>query len=63
MVLTGGRIRASDGPMFGGGGGCGMGFVELFGADRTFEFMPFARHAKQGNRHSQDGENFHRAAS
>jgi hypothetical protein len=37
--------------------------VELLGAIRPFELMPFARHTGQGNRHQKDGKKFHRAAS
>ena len=61
VILASRRSRASDGPMFGGGGA--MGFVELFGAVRTFEFVPLTGHANQGNRRNQNGEKFHRAAS
>lgn len=55
------RSRVSDGTMFGGGGT--MGLVELFGAVRTFEFVPLTGHANQGNSRNQNGEKFHRAAS
>lgn len=43
--------------------GSAVGFIELFGALRTIEFMPLARNGNQGNSHKQDGKYFHRAAS
>ena len=36
--------------------------VQLLRAVRSFEFMTFARNARQGHGHNQQGESFHRAA-
>ena len=37
--------------------------VQLLGAVRPFELMALTGNAQQGNRHQQQGEKFHRAAS
>lgn len=41
----------------------GVMLVELLGAVRAFEFMAFARNARERHGHDQKGEKFHRAAS
>lgn len=38
-------------------------FVELLGAVRTFEFVAFARNARQSHDHEKQGKKFHRGAS
>lgn len=44
------------------GGAMAAVLVQLLRAVRSFELMTFARNARQGHGHNQQGESFHRAA-
>ena len=58
-VLGRGSMTGSRRLMAGGG----VVFMELFGAIRAFEFMPFAGNTSNGDGQDEQEKTFHRGAS